>query len=311
MNNLFLHKRFTQLLEKTYHMPCHHILLETKNGEYEVPTFVKKNKLVVGILFEKTSFSKSSKADMPELVSALINYAESQGFNEVRLFTEYPVANLSNTIPHKVNMVLDLPEQKETLWKAFKPIVRNRVRRPEKEGFHYIIANNKELVKQFHGVYLQAMHNLGSLCLPLDFFENLANNFSDEVAIYVGYLKDKPVCAAVMTDSENEIFMPWAGSLREYNRFGINMAMYWHMIEWAIDKKRARFNFGRSTRGGGTYTIKKKWLTHEQQLYQYHIPIHQESASKAKLFSYINKIIQQSPVFVMQLLSQFFLKRFY
>lgn len=311
MSNLFLHKDFTPLLEKIYHMPCRHVSFDTENGQYTVPLFVKQNTLVVGVLFEKTSFAKASEADIPELITALIDYAEAYGFHELRIFTEYQIENLSNQIPNKVNMVLDLPEQKETLWKAFKPIVRNRVRRPQKEGFHYTIANNKTLVKQFHQVYLEAMHNLGSLCLPLNFFEELAESFNDSTAIYVGYLKDKPVCAAFMVDCENEIFMPWAGSLREYNKFGINMAMYWNMIEWAIDNKSARFNFGRSTRYGGTYTIKKKWLTREQQLYQYHIPIHQESALKGTLFSYINKVIQRSPAVVMQFLSKLFLRRFY
>jgi hypothetical protein len=37
------------------------------------------------------------------------------------------------------------------------------------------------------------------------------------------------------------------------------MLLYWHMLEHAIGERRAVFDFGRSTRDGGTHQFKQQW----------------------------------------------------
>jgi len=124
-------------------------------------------------------------------------------------------------------------------------------------------------------------------------------------------LQDEPVCAAFITVLDDEVFIPWAGSLFEYRRFGINMAMYWDMIAMAIDDKKRYFNFGRSTRNCGTYKFKKQWGAVEEQLYQYEITLPDMKHGESRVMQLAQQVIEKSPPVVMQVLSKLFLHRFY
>ncbi|MFM7926730.1 MAG: GNAT family N-acetyltransferase, partial [Pirellula sp.] len=53
--------------------------------------------------------------------------------------------------------------------------------------------------------------------------------------------------------------IPSASSLRRWNSAGVNMWMYWKLLERAIEKGSREFDFGRSTHGSGTYKFKEQW----------------------------------------------------
>ena len=53
--------------------------------------------------------------------------------------------------------------------------------------------------------------------------------------------------------------IPWASSIREFNRLGVNMLLYWEALRLSIERGCRMFDFGRSTRDGGTYRFKAQW----------------------------------------------------
>lgn len=55
------------------------------------------------------------------------------------------------------------------------------------------------------------------------------------------------------------VSIPWASSLRRYNRLNPNMLLYWTFLALAADGGHSRFDFGRSTVGEGTFRFKEQW----------------------------------------------------
>jgi CelD/BcsL family acetyltransferase involved in cellulose biosynthesis len=55
------------------------------------------------------------------------------------------------------------------------------------------------------------------------------------------------------------VSIPWASSLRSCNHLNPNMLLYWTFLSFAADGGYARFDFGRSTPGEGTYRFKEQW----------------------------------------------------
>jgi len=311
MNNIYLQDALAKSLDAIYETSHTSIPICIAEEELSLSVFKKNKDLLVGILFEKTGLSEKMEQNMTEIVPQVIEYAEKNGFNNLRIFSKTAIMGLSNHMPDKMNMMLELPEDADIIWKGVKGTIRNRVRRPNKEGYHYTIRSDVSDLEIFYKIYCSSIHYIGSLILPFSFFQELFDNFKEHINIHIGYLNDKPVCTAFLTDCGDEMFMPWAGSIPEYNRFGVNMAMYWNMIEWSISQGKKRLNLGRSTRNEGTYRFKKQWLADEQQLYMYHLPIYQESLIKNKVYSQISKSITKSPDFVMNCASKLFVKRFY
>jgi hypothetical protein len=66
--------------------------------------------------------------------------------------------------------------------------------------------------------------------------------------------------------------VPTASSLREYNPTCANMLMYRHLIDRAVERKQAVFDFGRSTLDGPTFKFKRQWgATPHPAAWQYHL----------------------------------------
>jgi hypothetical protein len=310
-NNIYRQDGFSTALDAIYQTSHKNIPITLDGKQHSLPIFEKNKELLVGILFEKTGLSTYMEDNLNTVMPQIVSYAEENDFKNLRVFSRQEMIGLSNHAPGKVNMILPLPKDADVIWKGIKGTMRNRVRRPKREGYHHTIRHHVDDLEIFYAIYCQSIHNLGSLTLPFSFFKDIFSRFKDDTYIQVGYLNEKPVCTAFLTDCGDEMFMPWAGSITEYNRFGVNMAMYWNMIEWSIEQGKSALNLGRSTRGEGTYRFKKQWLAEARSLYMYNIPIYQESEIKTKIYSHISSSIKKSPEFVMDCASKLFVKRFY
>ena len=60
--------------------------------------------------------------------------------------------------------------------------------------------------------------------------------------------------------------IPWASTVRDFNKISINMLLYWEVLKFAIESGRKVFDFGRSTVDSGTYRFKKQWGAEPVQL---------------------------------------------
>ncbi len=186
-----------------------------------------------------------------------IRYDQSEAF-------PYPVKT------NKVTFWLDLPEDAEILWKGFKAKLRSQIRRPMKEEM-YARQGGLELLDDFYYVFCRNMRHLGTPVYSKGVFRSILKQLPERAFLSVVYSKEgQPVAGAFLLGYKNTLEIPWASSLRQYNRFSPNMLLYWSVLKTAVEKGYSVFDFGRGTKEGGTYRFKKQWGGREVQLYWYY-----------------------------------------
>ena len=170
---------------------------------------------------------------------------------------------------HKVSMILSLPDSSDTLWSGFKAKLKSQIRRPEKDGLKAHMGG-RELLEDFYSVFTTNMRDLGSPVHALKWFEAVLSAYNDRAKTGIVYLSNnEPVAAGIILFNGRRVCIPWASSLKKYNRAAPNMLLYWQFLSWAADNGYSEFDLGRSTPEEGTYRFKKQWGAKPKQLYWY------------------------------------------
>jgi FemAB-related protein (PEP-CTERM system-associated) len=210
---------------------------------------------------------------------------------------------------HKVRMLLELPGSGEALFNNFKSKLRSQIRRSQKEGMKAIIGGRK-LLDQFYKVFSINMRDLGSPVHSKNLFRHILSDFDQNVKIGVVQYHDKPVSAGLIFYFRDTVEIPWASSLRKYNRLSPNMLLYWSFLEYACNHSFRYFDFGRSTSGGGTYKFKEQWGAKPYPLYWYMVGHSKyenvNPQSESVTFKLAASVWQRLPVFMANVLGPMF-----
>jgi serine/alanine adding enzyme len=158
----------------------------------------------------------------------------------------------------KVSMLLPLPGDPVQLWKSLPSKVRSQVKRPLREGATCEFGR-EELLRDFYAVFSRNMRDLGTPIHPVRFFRTILRAMPDCTQIALVRLRGEPVAAAFLVEHNGTMEIPWASSLRALNSIGVNMQLYWNVLERAVVRGCHTFDFGRSTIAGGTFNFKKQW----------------------------------------------------
>lgn len=207
--------------------------------------------------------------DAPEMDERLMQHASelagALGVRHVELRDTQPRSGwLARN--DKVAMELSLPPSPDAVWKGLTSKVRAQVRRPSKEGAEAVIGGT-EMLADFYRVFARNMRDLGTPVYSRRFFQAIMDTFPGHSQIVVVHLDGHPAAAGFLLGNHNRLEIPWASSDRRYNRFGVNMLLYWEALRWAVEKGYRVFDFGRSTINSGTYRFKRQWGAQPRQLY--------------------------------------------
>ena len=208
-------------------------------------------------------------ADHPGIIQCLYKDVQSELSNldgsvldlRQRREMQLPLASCSD----KVTMILGLENNAANMWNAFKAKLRNQIRKAEKEQLETQWTGSDGL-RDFYSVYTHNMRDLGSPPHSFAFFERVLAEFSDTRILLVR-LGKKVIGGGLCLVFKDTMLMPWASSLRTYLRLCPNNLLYWEAIRTACENGLIRFDFGRSSRGSGTYKFKKQWGALEEPLY--------------------------------------------
>jgi len=205
------------------------------------------------------------------LFDYLETFRDSQNYKSIELRQEKSLNTDAQCKQHKVTFFLDLPEDADALLKSFKAKLRSQIRRPTKDGMH-AKTGSVELLDDFYHVFTINMRDLGTPPLPRRFFKNILETFPDEARIVSVYTKDdQPAAASFLIKYGETMEIPWASSLREFNRSSPNMLLYWESLKLSIEMNCRRFDFGRCSPDSGTYRFKRQWGASESPLYWYYV----------------------------------------
>ncbi|CAN5604631.1 FemAB family PEP-CTERM system-associated protein [soil metagenome] len=158
----------------------------------------------------------------------------------------------------KLHMRLPLPHEADLLWKKLDTKVRNQVRKGQKSGLE-LAWGGQELVDEFHAVFSENMRDLGTPAYDKRFFRAILEQFPDRAELGIARLGVKPVACCLLLHGWGITEVPSASSLRAYNSTCANMLLYWTMLERAVARGQAEFDFGRSSPDSPTYRFKKQW----------------------------------------------------
>jgi FemAB-related protein (PEP-CTERM system-associated) len=232
--------------------------------------------------FDAAGVIADDDAARDALVDAAVAEAQSRGGHTVQLRHMSPQACWPHVRTDKVLMQLELTEDPETLWKSFSPKVRNQVRKAEKSGLTVQRETGPEALDAFYRVYATNMRDLGSPAHGRRFFDHVLQAFPEIARLHLVRHEDRVIGGGFTMVNGSALEIPWASSLREYNRYCVNHAMYWHLLEGACREGLRQFRFGRSTIDAGTYHFKKQWGAAPHPLYWYYVGRDEVAAQAAR-----------------------------
>lgn len=209
-------------------------------------------------------------ADSPAVAAALVDRAgaraAARGLSYVVLRHRRQCLPSLPVRTHKVTMVLPLDRDHTAMWNALDRKVRNQVRKAEKSGLT-AVRGGHELLDEFYGVFTRNMRDLGTPVYGRALFAEILECEPDAAQLHVVRLGGRAIAGALSYGYGDTMEIPSASSLKEHRTLCPNHLMYWTMIRQAIDERRARFDFGRSTPGDGTFLFKEQWGASSEPLY--------------------------------------------
>jgi FemAB-related protein (PEP-CTERM system-associated) len=181
----------------------------------------------------------------------------------------------------KVLMVAPLPGDADALWNSLHSKVRNQIRKADK-GDLTAKWGSADLLDDFYDVFAINMRDLGTPVYSKQLFASILATFGNRAELICVYLSDQPIAGALLMHHPTlgsgdaaepaTSSVPSASSLREFNSTNANMWMYHRMLNRAIERGSALFDFGRSSEDSGTYRFKKQWGAEPRPtVWQYHV----------------------------------------
>lgn len=169
------------------------------------------------------------------------------------------VADGVDMVDRKVSMLLELPESADVLLAGFKSKLRSQIKKAEKNGLVFDFSNDEKSIEDFFYVFCRNMHLLGSPTHSIKWFHALRESYQENLLVGRVWSEGQIVGAGILLFSGNNVSIPWASTLRDYNRLAPNMLLYWNLLRVSCDRGCKQFDFGRSTYAEGTYNFKKQW----------------------------------------------------
>ncbi len=198
------------------------------------------------------------------LLEAAVRIGEKLGVDTIQLRGEYPWPEASNTPTpvreenNKVRMFLALPADSEELMRGFKSKLRSQIRKSVKNGlqFHWGSIDN---INEYYSVFSGNMRDLGSPVHSRRLFKAILEYYGDAAGLGIVTIKNKCIGGGIILSMTDRVSIPWASTLRRYNRLAPNMLLYWNFLKYSADSGFSLFDFGRSSPDGGTYRFKYQW----------------------------------------------------
>lgn len=265
--------RWTAVVERSFGHGCHYLVAEERDGAIcgALPLVHLKSRFFGNFLVSMPYFNyggvcASDPAVRDALIDESIRTAERVGARHIEYRQESPLGNGFPAKTRKVSMRLTLPGSAEELWKAFPSKLRSQVRRPQKEGMEVRVGQQDEL-ENFYTVFSINMRDLGTPVYPKRFFRNILDLFPESAWICTVSRGGTPLASGFLVGFRDRLELPWASSIRRYNRLGPNMLLYWSCLEFACRNGFRIFDFGRSTAGGNTHRFKEQWGAQPSSMY--------------------------------------------
>lgn len=263
---------WTDILKKSYNLKSYFLIAEQNQKICGVLPLVHIKSIIFGNHLVSLPFMSSGGIIAHSTDASITLFKKAVKLNEDLKTETIEFRNISNhssinnilseqnikISTEKVRMVLKLPSSSEGLFNSFKSKLRSQIRRPIKEGMKFVIGGS-ELVEDFYAVFSTNMRDLGSPVHSQEYIMEIMQSLKMMAKIGIVYSHKIPIAAGIIFLFNKKVEIPWASSLREYNKYSPNMLLYWSFLEYVVDNGYHEFDFGRSATDEGTFRFKKQW----------------------------------------------------
>lgn len=260
------------IIERNFSQKCYYLAALNSEGEtVGVSASVHMNSRIFGSFMLSMPFLiyGGSLANNPLIGNLLASHtselADQNNCTHTELRETHPREGWHGKT-EKVAMVLALPETLNKLNSDLESKLLAQVRRAIREEPEFVLGGY-ELIPEFYNVFSRKMRDLGTPVYAMGFFQDMARTFPKSTHVAVVRLHGKPVSAAFLISFKDTLEIPWAASVRKFDRLGMNMFMYHSLLQYAVLNNYHYFDFGRSTRGESTWRFKKQWGAEERALH--------------------------------------------
>jgi FemAB-related protein (PEP-CTERM system-associated) len=270
-----------EIIEKTYGHRSYGLVAQENSRIVGLLPFIHMKSFMFGNRLVSMPFLNYGGvlADTPDIARALleeaVHHSSRLKVSLLELRHLQAIENIESSDAYdfrvrtdRVRMTLELPNSADELFNSFKSKLRSQIRRPLKEGMTSIIGGD-ELLPSFYKVFSVNMRDLGSPVHNRKLFSKILETFGEKVKIGLVSYHNEPVAAGLIVCYGDTVEIPWASSLRKYNRLSPNMLLYWSLLEYSCNQGFRHFDFGRSSANAGTYKFKKQWGAEPNTLYWY------------------------------------------
>ncbi|MGD9825115.1 GNAT family N-acetyltransferase [Desulfobacter sp.] len=206
-------------------------------------------------LIERALFQKSLEI----VQSAKVSIRSS------RPFADIPSETTINQ--QKARMLLNLPDASDLLLAGLKAKVRSQVKKAYKNGLTSTLGS-LNLLPDFYSVFSENMRDLGSPVHSRKWIHAILKYYGNRAHVAVVYTPSgEPAAAGIILCHPRIVSIPWASSLRRFNKLNPNMMLYWTFLKFAADNGYPAFDFGRSTPDEGTFRFKRQWDARPEYLH--------------------------------------------
>jgi FemAB-related protein (PEP-CTERM system-associated) len=152
---------------------------------------------------------------------------------------------------------LPLIPDTDKLYASLPKDVRYMVRKAEKAGLR--IRRGFDQLDSFYTLMTVNLRRLGTPAFPRALFQNLIDEFRDQVDLTLVYSEEKPVAGGLSFFFRDWMQPYYIGSLEEAKALAANDFLWWKLVQHAAETGRSTFDFGRSKKASGNFDFKKKW----------------------------------------------------
>ena len=273
------------VFQKAYgHKPLY-FMAKSNSGETAwLPAFLIRRPIVGPVITSMPFLDKGGPCGSSEhltrgLLQKLVAEAKRMGARFVEIRSDLPLELGVQAERGKVNLVMPLGSDDEHFWKGLDAKVRNQVRKAMRSGLNVEIGGLEKLV-DFYKIFCVNMRDLGSPVHSFEFFRETFAAFEERAKVALVYQQKTCIGGLIALKYNTTLAVPWASCLRKHFKLCPNMILYWETIRYACQTGFENFDFGRSSRDGGTYRFKRQWGAEEEPLYWYTIPINKGNVNQ-------------------------------
>ncbi len=216
-----------------------------------------------GILADSESDSGALLARAREISrEEKVRFLELRNFHPHQGCPDLPTKDLYVTFRR------ELSEDSEKVFLSIPRKTRAECREGIRNGLEFKV--DEIGVDGFYAIYSRNVRDLGTPVFSKRLFANGPRVFGRECRIFSVHWKGKAVAAVWTLFYRDEVIPYYGGSVRQYNRLGVNNFMYWMLIQYGCKNGYGIYDFGRSKKGTGSFDFKKHWgMTMTDLPYQY------------------------------------------